>query len=1057
MKKISILLVGLLFMGLGFLQAQGGNVSGTVTSSEDGMPIPGVSVVVTGTNTGITTNIDGNYSLDVPADATTLTFSFVGMKTQVVDIGGRTTINVVLEPEIVGLDEVVVTALGISRSSKSVGYSATTVSSDEITKTRASDIMSGVAGKIAGVQVSSSSSDPGASNSVIVRGVSSLGGNNQPLYVVDGVPIVNNATTGADQLNNSYDFGNAANLINPDDVETMTILKGAAATSLYGSRAANGVILVTTKKGIKGQNNVTFNSSVEFSDILRLPEFQNDFGMGWDAHHTLIENGSWGPRFDDQEHLWGNVYNNSQKLKKFSPKEDNIADFFEIGQKYSNSLSLSGGSEKTTYYSSLSYVKQDGLIPDDIDQYNKYTAKLTATHDLGKLRITSSLNYSQQENAFAPTGQGLSIINSLYQTPRDISIVSLADYETDPFDNVDYYYTPYGITNPYYLRDNIEASFEQKKVFGKMQFDYNIAEGFSAMYRFGIDASDNVEKMGVPEVQAAVGTPNENASTNQEGTVTKTNRRRHEYNHDAFLNYERSLDFMTFSILGGVNVNERNYSFLSSSVTGLDIPGFYDLSNSSSQAVINEYYEKRRLVGALANVELSFYEMLFVTLNARNDWSSTLPKDNNSFFYSGVATSFLFSELLPESTSNILDYGKIRVAWGQTGNDTDPYQIAPSFVQSSIYNPFRNLNFPLNGQNAFEVGNQLGNAELVNELTTEFEVGVDLKLFQNRLGIDVAYYDRTSNEQIFALALAPSTGYTTQTTNLGEISNKGIELLLKLTPIRTGNFSWDILTNFSTNKNELVSLPEELGGKVNIGGLNSVGYVAQVGKPIGLFEVTVPELTSDGKIVVVKETGRPAAAAEKEIIEKSDYDYMLGVTNSLSYNGLVLTFDIDIRQGGLMYSRTKDINYFTGNSAETTYNSRHTFIVPNSVVEVTDDDGNVTGYEENTTPISQADMDDYFADGAELLDRAWLIDRSFVKLRRLALSYSLPGTIISKTPFKGVTVTAYGNNLLLFTPEDNSFIDPEVTTFGNDIERGFGEFSANPSTRSWGLNLKLNF
>jgi len=1049
MKKIALLLA-IFAIGLQSVFAQTKEITGTVTSAEDGLSIPGVSVSVKGTTMGTITDLDGQYTLRVPQDAATLVFSFVGMQSQEVAIVG-TTIDVVMGADVVGINEVVVTALGIKRSQKSIGYAAASVGSEELTKTRNSDIMSSVSGKVAGVQISTSSSDPGASNSVIIRGVTSLGGSNQPLYIIDGVPLTNNASSSS-SLDNGYDFGNAANLVNPDDVDNITILKGASATALYGSRASNGVVLITTKDG-SGKARIDFNSSVEFSDILRLPEFQNQFGMGWDAHHTLNENGSWGPAFDGSLRLWGNIYNNSQKLKPFLPQKDNVKDFFDYGMKYSNSVSLSGGNEKTTYFSSLSYIKQDGLVPTDIDLYNKYTSSFRASHEIGNLKVSTSINYSQQENNFAPTGQGLTVINGLYQTPRDISIVSLADYKTDPFDNIDYYYTPYGIANPYYVIDNMEAAYEQKKFFGKMQFDYQITDNLSAMYRLGLDASDDVQKIGTPEVQAAPGTPNDGASTNQEGSVMKATVRRHEYTHDMLLNYNKDLEDLTLNVVGGVNINERNLSSLSGTVTGLDIPGFYDLSNSSSTPVVDEYYSKRRLIGLLASAEIGYKETLFLTLNARNDWSSTLPKDNNQFFYYGAAGSFLFSELLSDNLKEVVDFGKVRLAYGTTGNDADVYSINPSFIKSSIFNPFRTLDFPLNGQNAFEVGNTLGNQLLQPEISSEFEIGMQMKFFGNRFGFDIAYYDKTSDNQIFGLALAPSTGYTNQTTNLGEINNKGIELLIEGTPIRSKDFSWDILFNYAKNENKLVSLPEELGNKIAIGGLSTIGFVAVVGQPLGLYEGTVPQRTASGQIVVNPDTGRPLTATEKEIIGSADYDYTMGITNSFRYKDFSLSADLDIRQGGVMFSRTADINYFTGNIVQTTYNSRRTFIIPNSVIENPDGDGYIT----NTTPISKEDMDDYFADGADLLDESFLISRSFVKLRRVALTYNLPKKYTTKTPFAGISLTAYGNNLALWTPAENNLIDPEVSTFGNDLQGKFGEFTANPSTRSWGLNLKLNF
>lgn len=1050
MRKLALLLTGLFLIGIGMVNAQTKRVTGNVTSADDKQPIPGVTIQVKGTSLGTISDADGNYSLKVPDDAISLVFSFVGMETMEIAISGKSEINAQLKSSYIGMDEVVVTALGISKEKKAIGYATASVDGDDLTKTRSSSVMDGISGKMAGVQISSNSSDPGASSSVIIRGITSIGGTNQPLYIIDGVSMTNNSKSSG-SLDGGYDFGNAANLINPDDVENVTVLKGAAATALYGSRASNGVVIITSKSG-KGKAKVSFNSSVEYSDILKLPTFQNDFGMGWDAHHTLNENGSWGPRFDGSNRLWGTVYNNSQKLKPFVAQENNIKDFFEYGKKFNNSVSLSGGNDKTTYFSSLSLLTHDGLVPTDIDSYKKYTASFNGSHKMGKLTTSTSVKYSQQANNFAQTGQGLTIINALYQTPRDISIVGLQNYKTDPFNSVDYYYTPYGITNPYYLINELKTSFAQKKFIGKMQFDLEITKDLKAMYKFGIDASDNETKVGSPEVQASAGTPNAGSSTNQAGAVVKAMERRHEYNHDLHLTYNKKISDFELNALAGFNANERNFSSIAASVTGLDIPGFYNLSNSSNTPVINEYFWKRRIFGVFASVDIAYQNFLYATVTARNDYSSTLPSKNNSFFYPSATLAFAFSEILPSSIKDVITFGKARIAYGQAGNDADVYVLDPSFVQSNIYNPFRNLNFPLNGQNAFEVGNLLGNLALTPELSTEFEVGLEMSFFQNRFGFELSYYDKVSNHQIYPLGLAPSTGYTSQTTNLGEISNKGIEALINITPVKTSDFQWDMTINYSKNNNKLVSLPEELGEKIGIGGTSAIGFVAVVGQPIGLFELTVPQKTESGQIIVNPSSGRPVANNEKAIISKADHDYSIGIGNTLKYKNLAVSFDFDVRQGGLMYSRTADINYFVGNIPQTTYNNRNTFIIPNSVV----DNGDGT-YSENTTPISKEDMDDYWADGGSLLDESFLLPKSFVKLKRLSITYNLPQKWFHNLPIEGAALTAFGNNLLLWTPADNNLIDPEVTTFGNELAGKYGEFTANPSTRSLGVNLKLNF
>jgi TonB-linked SusC/RagA family outer membrane protein len=1058
MKKVLLALSFLMVFGLGSLLAQAQTISGTVTGSEDGVPIPGVSVFVKGTTVGTVTQVDGTYTLNVPQNAEVIVFSFVGMETQEVPFEGQTTINVGMVDEAFQMDEVVVTALGIRKSEKALGYAATSVDAEEITKSKTSDMMSALSGRVAGVQIASTSSDPGASTGVMIRGISSLSnGGNQPLYVIDGVTINNSSTFSNDALNSGYDFGNGANMVNPNDIENITVLKGAAATALYGSRAANGVIMITTKSGQKQEGvGVTVESGIQVSDILRLPEFQNDYGMGWSGDHTFIENGSWGPRLDGSIRQWGRVYNNSQKIKPFLAQEDNVRDFFEYGFRYNNSVSFSGQTDKTNYYASFSQLSDDGLVPTDADTYDRYTYSLNVDQKLtDKLTVNSNLKYSHSRGQFSPTGQGLTMINSIYQTPRDISLISLADYETDPFDQLGYYFTPYGIANPYFIIDHVDNEFKSNKLFGKVQLDYQLTEGLRASYKLGLDLTNSETKLGFPQIAVDPGTPNA-GQIDQDGSVTKSTSRRAELDHDVKLFYDKTFGDFGFNGIGGLNLNERTVSNVSAQVTGLDIPYYYDLSNSSGTPVADEYSSIRRLVGVYGSVEASYKSLLYATVTARNDWSSTLPKENNSFFYPGATLSFVFTELIPENS--ILSFGKMRFAYGKTGRDASPYQILPYFVQGEVYNEFQSINFPLSGYNAFEVGNGLGSLDLSPEMSTEAEVGMQLEFFGRRLGIDAAYYNKSSSKQIFTVDMDPATGYTNQTTNIGEIENKGIELLVRAVPVEIGDFSWEISVNYSKNENELVSLPEELGGdegELDLYGFGSTSasthLVAQVGKPIGLFKVTVPKRDEEGNVVVNATSGLPVAADPK-VVGDANYDFMMGVTNNFSYKNLSLSINFDVRQGGLMYSRTKDILAFTGNSIQTVFNDRKPFLVPNSVNELADG-----SFQENTTPVNPADFYSYFGDGEDKLNENFLIERSFVKLRNVSLTYKLPKRWIGNGFLQDVTLTAFGNNLFIWTPQDNTFIDPEVSTFGNDLEGMFGEYSANPSTRKIGGSIQVKF
>ena len=1055
-----MMLLTCLFIGIGLATAQNQRVTGVVVSSDDGEPVVGATVLVVGSNIGTITNVDGKFILpNVPMGHKTLRISFVGMATQNVTIKSGL-MHLILEASAKSLDEVVVTAMGIKKSEKALGYAATTVNGDKISDTRSSDLMSSLSGQIAGVEISSSSSDPGASNSVIIRGVSSLSGSNQPLYVIDGVPMSNNAVYTDDGLNNGYDFGSGASMVNPDDVASMTVLKGAAATALYGSRAANGVILITTKIGKKhGQGlGIEYNGGVEFQNVLRLPEMQNEFGMGWSGNKTMLENGSWGPRFDGSKQLWGNVYDNSQKLKSYVPIKDNVKDFFDTGVRYNNSISLNGATDNSTYFVSFSQISNDGMLPTSADTFDKYTFSVRASQKVGNLKLSTAVNYASQRNGFSTTGQGMTMINSLYQIPRDVSIVGLKDL-SDPFNTPGYYFTPYGVTNPYYVLENNQNTYKAEKIYGKFEAEYTFLKYFKATYRIGLDATNSERHLGTPNLEALYpNTPNWNdALKGNQGKAEVEMTRRRQINQDILLTFNKKVSDFDISVLGGFNYNERKYSNLDSYVTNLDIPTWYNLSNSASTPVVKERSSRRRLYGFFGQIDLSWKDMLYLTGTARNDWSSTLPKDNRSFFYPGVTASFVASELFPEGLKSVLSFAKVRVAYGQTGNDAEPYMIDPYYLTSSASGGFGSLTFPLKGVNAFTLGNTLGNNNLSPEITTEYEAGLNVAFFKGRISLDASYYNRNSDKQIFSLDMDPASGYTAQNINLGKIRNRGVELLLSVKPIVTNDFSWDVSCNFTKNSSKVISLPKELGGIALLEGLSGgTSMYAITGKPVGVFKAEVAQHDPEGHIVVGAADGLPVAASSFGECGNMNYDYEMGLSTTLKYKSVSLAVDFDFRHGGVMYSRTKNICYFTGNAKQTTYNDRNPFVVPNSVNAVKASDGTVS-YVENTTSVSQGDICKYWDNGATQMGSSDLVDKSYIKLRSVVLAWELPQKWLAKTPLRAVKVSAYGNNLFLWTPSSNTFIDPELSSFGNDLKGKFGEYSANPSSRRIGFNLMAKF
>ena len=1056
MKKSLTMLMVSLFLCVGTALAQT-KITGTVLSQEDGQPIIGAAVKVDGTGIGMLTDVNGKFSLTLPEGKKSLTVSYLGFESKTVT--AKNGMRVFLKTDATALEEVVVTAMGISRQQKTLGYSAQTLKDEELTVGKLTDVTSALAGKVAGVQISASSANPGTANSVIIRGVSSLNGSNQPLYVIDGVPMTNSSVYSSDGLNNGYDFGNGANAVNPDDVENMTILKGAAATALYGSRAANGVILITTKSG-KKQNGVgvEYNGGLQWESVLRLPQSQNDFGMGWYGNKTDDENGSWGPKFDGSMLRYGSIYDYSQKMKSYVAIKDNMKDFFDTGMRYNNSVSFSNATDATTYYVSLSQIHDDGIIPTSADSYTKYTFSANGSQKVKNVTISTALNYAYQKNSFVSTGQGgSSMYNAIMQTPRDISIAEMKDL-SDPFNTPGYYYTPYGITNPYWILNNYENKQESERFYGKLQLDYEFLKYFKATYRFGLDTQTRHHNQGEPNLESMFkDTYNADASTiaGATGQVTQQTTRQREINQDFFVTFDMPVSDFNINAVAGFNGNERSYSYLYGHVENLTIPTFFDLSNSSERPEVAQYSQKRRLYGIYGQAELAWKNMAYLTLTARNDWSSTLPKENRSFFYPGVTASFLFSELFKDDLKKIINFGKVRAAWGKTGNDASVYMTQSVYAQaSSSSSGWASSAFPFSktGTNAYTAGNTLGSLNLSPEMTTEFELGLNMGFLQNRIVVDFSYYDRKSDKQIFSLNMDPASGYTAMNTNLGKIGNKGIEALITLVPVRTKDFEWAITWNYTKNKNKVISLPEELGGEVNIYGLSgSTGLYAIEGEEMGIFKCYRTKTDGEGHIVV-NNKGIPLQTDDIEKVGSMNYKYQMGIGNTFRYKGVSLGIDFDIRKGGLLYSRTADISYFTGNAMQTAYNDRNPFIIPNSVQS----DGN-GGYVENTTPLDPTQIYNFWNNGGFLSDESFLVDKSYVKLRSVVLSWELPKKWLSGTPLQGVKVSFFGNNLFLWTPSSNTFIDPELTSFGNDLSGNYGEYSANPSSRKFGFNVNVKF
>ncbi|WP_353126847.1 SusC/RagA family TonB-linked outer membrane protein [Parapedobacter pyrenivorans] len=1074
-KLLCFFMLGILLIGSAY--AQDRRISGRVTAAADGSPISGVSVFAVGTNVAAQTDEQGAFTVNVPEAVTALEFRYLGYTTQRVDIGNQSVINVELIDDAASLDEVVVTAMGISRSEKTLGYSATKVGGEEIARARNSNITNSLAGKVAGLQIQSSASDPGSANSVVIRGFGSINGSNQPLYVVDGVPLQSSTFQTSGHSLTVSGVGNIAS----DDIESMTVLKGAAATALYGSRASNGVIVITTKQGRKGaERNYTidYNGGMQLRQVSYFPEMQNSFGQGWNGTQTFIENGSWGPRLDGSMQVYGPIWNHQQLIHEYSARENNVKDFFDLGISNNHNVSLSGTSDdsKTTYFLSYSNASDDGIMPTKADSYERNTIAYRGTYQGADwFKVSSSVNFATAKTNTVGSFQGTSVVDGLYEMPRDVSIVDMKDLSS-PFNTPEAYFTPYGITNPYWSLANNYNQLNSKQLYGKVQADVNPIKELTLTYRFGYDYNDYDIKVGTPEIKLDDALINEDygyapSNMNQTGNVYARYGRSYEFNHDFLATYDNRFEQFSLTAVAGLNINERSSTYMLGQTDGLSFfTGFWDLSNGATRSDLSEAQSKRRLVGLFGDVTLGYEEMLFLNLTARNDWSSTLPIDKNSYFYPGATLSWLFTEVMPKN--DILSFGKLRLAYGRTGADASPYRTSNIYVQGFANGYYGNdiAAFPMNGINAFLLSGTAGSLTLRPEMTSEFEAGLNLQFLRNRIGLDAAFYNRITSDQIFTLPVDPSTGFTNVVTNFGEVRNRGIELLLNTTPVRTEKFRWDLDVNFAINYNKVLSMPESLeGGKVNIysfsAGNDAVYMYAEEGRPMGQYYTYLPKYVTDRNsdyygYQVVDNLGQPVIGTDVEDAGLNmNHKWIGGATTSLSAYGFTLSAALDVRYGGGMFSRTKNLMQFTGNGVVTLYNDRKPFIVPNSVQMSDDGEGNIT-YTENTTPLklSNQSYQNYFNNyGWGNGGKAYLIDRSYAKLRNISLAYDLPSEWIKSTHLSKISVSAFVNNAFIWTASDNHYIDPEGSTVGADLSGQFGELYVNPASRIYGFNVNVRF
>ncbi|QHT71928.1 SusC/RagA family TonB-linked outer membrane protein [Rhodocytophaga rosea] len=1006
-------------------------ITGNVTSQDDGQALPGVNVLLKGSTTGTTTDPDGNYSLSVPDAEGTLVFSFIGYAPQEVAIGGRTTINVVMAQEAQALNEVVVTALGIEREKKALAYSVSEVKGSEFTQAREVNVANALSGKIAGVNATGMATGPGGSSRIIIRGNGSLAGNNQPLYVINGMPIDNSipgggTTTGGEGIN--VDRGDGIAGINPDDIESISVLKGGPAAALYGSRAANGVILITTKKGRAQKGiGVEYNTTLTLESPSIYPKYQYEYGQGFDGRKPLtraeaLSSGrlSYGARMDGLPSIQFDGVE-----RPYSPVnvKDNIKNFYRTGSTYVNTVALTGGNESINYRFSLSDTDAKSLQPNS--KFNRKTANLNLNAFLGKKLSIEAVAQYNLEKAHNRPDVGYADVNAAWSTyllANTVDIRSLSPGYDENGKEIEWNPVPIA-NNAYFVTNRFQNDDTKNRFIGQANIRYAILDNLSIRGSVSKDFY-NFNYVGVTPTGTAYSPLGGYESIKSEVSET---------NSMLTLNYNTSIaGSFNFSAMAGGNIQRGLNNETSISGSQFIIPYFYSYTNLSTLTT-RPNNRRTGINSVFGSADVDYKGIIFLSFTGRQDWFSTLSAQNNSIFYPSIGGSLVLSEAIQLPSS--ISFLKLRGSWAQVGGATpDPYIINQTFsmVQGGH-----------NGRPVQAISSTLLNNPDLRPLTsTTSEIGIDLQLLNKRLGLDVTLYNRKTTDDIVQTDISTASGYTRALLNVGELSNKGIEVLLTGSPVRTEKFSWDVSYNMAYNKSEIVQLAEGLNSVGVANGIGGATITNEVGRPYGIIKGYKIKTNANGQVVFNTNSGYEVRSDLMEL-GLGVPPLTMGLTNNFSYKNFSLSVLLDGKFGNKIYSNLNQYAYRFGLLKET-LPGRDNGLTLNGV----DEEGNPY---ERVVPIEQ--LDTYYDNRKNYTD-LFVYDGSFIKLRQVILSYNLPVSYIKFIRIQSASLSLVGRNLaILYSHATNS--DPESSyTSGNG--QGLEALSI-PRTRSYGLNLLVKF
>ena len=1080
--KITGLLTLLLALVVQVTFAQEQLVTGTVTD-DSGLPLPGVNVLVKGTTRGVQTDFDGNYSIEV-AQGEVLVFSFLGMETQELTVGMNTEWDVVLTPDAAQLQEVVVTALGIKREKKSLGYATQEVDGSEVSDVPTGNFMNSLSGKVAGLKVKSSGT-MGGSSDIVIRGNSSLTGNNQALFVIDGTPISNaiNNTTDQKSGRGGYDYGNAAADINPDDIASMNILKGAAATALYGARAANGVIIIETKRGREGQGiGVTINSSLMVSQVddSTLPIYQDEYGAGYGPYYAsadgyfslydldgdgtdelttpFTEDASFGAAFDPSRMIyqWNSIYPQLEdtylQATPWTAGEHTPNDFWKTGITAVNSVALDGATEQSTFRLGFTNFNTEGNLPNSLIKRN--TLIFSATHDLTEdFEAGAMVTYAKTDGK-GRYGTGYDSSNPMQQFRQwwqtNVDLYEQRDAYLSTGENITWNpnspnnLAPIYSDNPYWTRYENFQTDTRNRYFGNVNLNYEINDVFSAIARFSFDTYDELQEERI------------NVGSADVSQYSRFNNSFAEYNYDLILNFNEDFtEDINLDGLIGFNLRRNdNRSIRASTNGGLNAPGFYALSNSAAPLEPPVEFDATEMVdGIYGRVGLGFFDTYFIEGTLRRDRSSTLPIENNTFYYPSVSTSVLLSNII--DADETLNFLKLRANYAEVGNATDPYRV---FNTYQIFQPNTEsvrVGGPFSGAGVATNNFILNNPDLRPERAKSYEFGLELDMFNRRVGLDASYYRTRTEDQITPVPVSYATGFGQVLLNAGTIENKGIELSLHLVPIQTEDFQWNMNVNWAKNENTVISLA---GGIDNLQLASLQGGVsinAAPGEPYGAIRGTDYVYDEQGNRVVNSSGYYLTTSTSNEIIGNVQPDWAGGIQNSFGYKNWSLEFLIDVQKGGDIFSLDTWYGFATGLYDITVGENdlgnpkRNTLAQGGGIVlPGVDEDGNVNN--------TRARFDYYgnpYGYGRDA-NAGHVYDASYVKLREASLTYDFGDSVLDVVPFTDASISFIGRNLWIIH-KNIPYSDPEAGLSAGNIQ-GY-QSGAYPTFREIGASLRLNF